>query len=230
MNIATLVYTYYNNPNMLAWQIANWRAYTVPFKLIIVDDGSQRFPLASVWQDCGLDARLFCVDKDIPWNQDGARNLAMKHCETEWALLTDMDHVLSPTDAVTIATMSMDTGHYYTPRRVDMEGAEVKRHPNSFLIECDTFWKTGGYDEDFCGWYSGDILFKRNRDSVATEVKTDAFDLIVCHESRIFDANTKLGRKGSEFDIKKHPKFKEVNDGGAYVAKDPIRFPWHQLQ
>ena len=31
---------------------------------------------------------------DVPWNQDACRNIGMKNVKTEWALMTDMDHIV----------------------------------------------------------------------------------------------------------------------------------------
>lgn len=35
-----------------------------------------------------------------------------------------------------------------------------KPHPNSFVMTRDHYWYVGGYDEDFCGVYGTDGLFK----------------------------------------------------------------------
>ncbi len=111
-----LVVTYYNNPGMLARQIAEWAKYpkhvAEHFRFVIVDDGSALGQAASdVLIDLPYDmvrkpnVSLFRIDDDIPWNQHGARNLAARECHEPWLLMLDIDHVLTAEDAESLACL-----------------------------------------------------------------------------------------------------------------------------
>jgi len=230
MNKITLVYAYYNNPQMLESQIASWNRFEVDFDIIIVDDGSREYPLCDVkaLNDCKLNMHLYRVVPDIPWNQDGARNLAMAQA-SGWCYLTDIDHVIPPASALAMANMDLSVDNYYVPMRYNFKGAQVNRHPNSYLIHRNAFWSTGGYDEDFCGWYSGDILFRSNRRHFLKEIDTDMFWTVVWHRKQIADSATNLGRKKSEFDINNNPLFGERVAQVPYIPQNPIRFEWHLI-
>jgi hypothetical protein len=92
------------------------------------------------------------IDQNIPWNQPGARNLAMKHVNG-WVLATDPDHVPSENLLRALVNCDFKRGHFYHPmRHRNMTKEPIKLPPtNVFVIHTDDFWATGGYDEDFCG-------------------------------------------------------------------------------
>ena len=98
---ATIVMAYYENPGMLAKHLAEWTQYDDKDKArlsaVLVDDGSPRNPAEAAIRahgSVGFPITLLRVLENKPWNQDGARNLAMKIAEG-WTLMTDMDHMLT---------------------------------------------------------------------------------------------------------------------------------------
>lgn len=230
----TLVYAYYENPVMFAFQQDVWAAYPQhlieKINLIVVDDGSQREPAKKYWNPVFESARLYRVDVNIPWNQNGARNLAMLECGTEWALMTDMDHVLYPADAERMLTGGYMSGKVYMPQRLTHDRKPYKRHPNSFLIEKELFWQSGGYDEDFAGYYGTDIVFRKAVGLVGEIVETDGFALVTYVRDQIPDASTTdFGRKGSKYHTKMYDHFRLKKDGPAYKATNHVRFPWTRI-
>jgi hypothetical protein len=87
----TLVMAYYENPTMLQVHLKNWKE-TYPddvkarMRVIIVDDGSPRNPAVNQVRSFALREgdlgrfhafEIYRIDTNIPWNQDGARNLGM---------------------------------------------------------------------------------------------------------------------------------------------------------
>lgn len=238
----TFVYTYYNNPDMLARQLQEWLVYPGDvldkLRFIIVDDGSMRAPALPVIQQSlqgqrdKLKLSLYRVTVDIPWNMDGARNLAMKECETEWAFLCDIDHLV-PADQVPRAfEMPFAPRTAFMPNQVWTSGVSLGRpHPNSYLMRKEDYWFVGGMDEDFAGFYGSDGNFRR----LLTQwgivlIYTTTWNVVVYGTGDIYDANTKgLGRKDSDRFVKRNAKLWEKVRGPRYKPVDPIRFPWERL-
>lgn len=174
--LATLVMPYYINPGMLAAHYAEWSRFSKyicdRLEVVIVDDGSPTGAAADVAIPPDVDLRIsiYRVDKDIPWNQHGARNLGAHVAQTKWLIMTDMDHMIRGEDMTRLlmALETCKTEQVFTFNRVDApdrvptvrpDGTR-KPHVNSFALWRKTYWKIGGYDEDFCGMYGTDSLFR----------------------------------------------------------------------
>jgi hypothetical protein len=227
---------YYRNPAMLSVHLDAWESYSPKVKknicVVIVDDGSPEPDHAlPVIRDVGIEIRLYRITVNIPWNQDGARNLAMKECPAEWALLTDMDHVLDPDQAPRALDMPKERGVYYMPWQRRFDGSDRGRpHPNSYVIHRDDFWSAGGYDEDFAGHYGSDKNFRRCLSVYLKEVPTRDFALTIYRREHVADASTRdWGRGDSEYATWRNPVLHRKAKGPPYVAENPIRFPWERV-
>jgi glycosyltransferase involved in cell wall biosynthesis len=159
----SLVYPYYNNPRCLERQLQLWSQLPPEaarqVEYVLVDDGSPG--PAELSPRSPLNITLVRIKEDKPWNQHGARNLGMKLAEGDWAIVSDIDHLL-PADGLSfLLNMPKETGSVYYFGRRREDGTVKHPHPNSFLIERRAFWSLGGYDEDFCGHYGkGDIFLR----------------------------------------------------------------------
>jgi glycosyltransferase involved in cell wall biosynthesis len=92
----SLVYPYYNNPRCLERQLELWTHLPPEIgrqvEYVLIDDGS---PEPAVIRPAGpVNITLARIKGDKPWNQHGARNLGMKLAEGDWAIASDIDHVL----------------------------------------------------------------------------------------------------------------------------------------
>lgn len=228
----TVIYAYYDNPDMLKRHLAEWAGWPAGLKIIVVDDASPNAPAMPILKDAALPVplELYRINENIPWNQNGARNLGMHAAGMAgWALMLDMDHLLPSRDAAALVAMPKDPGHYYVPRREWPHGAEHRRHPNSFLLEGSAFQACGGYDEDFCGFYGSDKVFRLALDTVADRIETNAFKTVL-YEGIIEDANTReFGRKDSHFHSANHPHLVAKRRRAPYKAENPLRFTWERL-
>lgn len=172
--IISLVMPFYMNPDMLALQYATWAGWSdkakAQIEVVIVDDCSPQ-PAVDVDRPEGLPVlRIFRVAEDRPWWQHGARNVGAHEAEGPWLLLTDMDHVLTAdaADALLKRIGQLDASTAYFLHRIEAdtglptvnEAGQHKPHPNSFVMTRDLYWRVGGYDEDYCGVYGTDGLFK----------------------------------------------------------------------
>ena len=159
----TLVMAYYENPGMLKIQYDDW--ISLPNRLheqvdyIVVDDGSPRWPAKVPLPHPRF--KLFRMGVDIAWNQDACRNIGVRHADTDWLLLTDIDHRIPEKTWEYLFSRSWNPTHAYYFQRVsapDME--QYKPHPNSWLIHKKLYEQVGGYDERFAGYYGTDGDFK----------------------------------------------------------------------
>jgi hypothetical protein len=239
MSSVAIVMAYYENAHMLQLQLQEWAQYRVTDKMalsaVIVDDGSPRNPAEPVIRkhgNVGFPIQLFRIKENKPWNQDGARNLGMKHV-SGWTLMTDMDHMLSKDQVAGlrhVVSHEVEAGSYYMPQRRDFDGAPMHRHANSYVFLAEDFWKMGGYDEDFSGVYGSDGNFRKCMRAGLTEKATDKFYLNRWPSSAISDANTKdWGRKDSPYHRSQFSKIEAKSKGPAYRATNPLRFEWEQV-
>jgi len=173
MTPTTLVMAYYENPGMLRQQFATIRA--LPAKLrdllhvVIVDDGSPDHP--AVPEEIGCPLQMYRVGVDVRWNQDAARNIGVHHAETEWLLLTDMDHGVPQATWERLLLRNYDKDVAYRFARVSApEMLPYKPHPNSWFLTRKLFERAGGYDESFAGLYGTDALFRDELAKVAKEI------------------------------------------------------------
>ena len=225
----TLVYPYYNNGGMLERQLSVWRTYRRPeqWSLVLVDDGSQEDPASSHLMPCGIDVTLYRITTDIAWNQHGAKNLAMSHC-TGWCLLSDIDHVLTAEEAEHLQTLlpTLDPKRAYRFARVSSQGETLKPHPNSWLLQADAYWRAGGYDEAFAGYYGTDRAF---RTALQRELGPPLLLPVALTVYVKGDACTRsLGRGGSKWCVSSNPELAER----MRVVPKAIRslnFPWERV-
>ncbi|HEY6020124.1 MAG TPA: glycosyltransferase family A protein [Candidatus Paceibacterota bacterium] len=162
----SLVMAYYDNPTMLRKQYETIAEYSNATKdameYIVVDDGSPRWPARDVPRPEGLPKfSLFRIKKDVPWNQDAARNIGVHHSLGKWLLLTDMDHLVPLETMQHIMLVKLNKKIAYTFQRMTLPGwTPYKDHPNSWLMRRSLYEEVGGYDESLAGYYGTDGEFR----------------------------------------------------------------------
>lgn len=236
MRRLNLAFPFYENRGVLLKHLETWLTYPEEIRnamtVTIADDGSPTNPAAEcVPADYPIDVRIFRVLVDLPWNQCGARNLAMLHAPDEWVLVTDADHVLEADDARKLLALKTHGKCFYVPgRRLAADRSPYKRHPNSYYLTRELFWKVGGCDEDFQGHYGSDSTFRRGIEAIAYRQDTDAC-LTLYGRDVIPDASTTAwGRKDSEYASSLVPALRAKRKMGPYKPERPIRFPWERVR
>lgn len=243
MNL-TIVMPFYDNTSMLSLQYEGWASWAPKrrrrLKIILVDDGSPE-PAADVARPIGLEIEIYRVLEDRPWHQHAARNLGAHVASDGWLLMTDMDHVLSEASARALFKRmdmgKLDERTVYMLDRVEADtglptlndnGAK-KPHPNSFVLTREAYWRVGGYDEDFCGTYGTDRLFRERAFQRAFRGHLNV-PLIRYWRELVPDASTRtLSRKeGREPDAKKRIMNEKAARGEADVIK-VLQFPWERV-
>lgn len=228
----TLIYAYFENGQMLDRHLEEWNLYSAKenFSAIIVDDCSKRDPAIDHLKniDFPFPIQLYRINTDIPWNQNGARNLAMTHAQG-WCLMTDMDHLLSAENAQDLTETVLDPNKAYRPARTRaVDGLPYKPHPNSYILTQELYWKAGGYDEAFCGYYGSDSTFRSQLLKIAEKIDLE-IPLILFGKEVIADASTvDYGRKGSDYHVLAHPEIRKRKKQNLDPIP-PLNFEWKRL-
>lgn len=209
----SLVVTYYGQPAMLAEQAKAWADYPDGVEVVLVDDGSAE-PAAPQPRSRG-----YRVGVDIPWHQDGARNLGATVAAGEWLLLLDIDHILPLREAERLLAMlpTLRPRTAYRPaRRLVDDAYPLGRAANIWLLRKAEFWAVGGYDERLCGSYGTDLEFRPRLRSVLKEANVPV-TLDVYRGGDVADAAT----RGLDRTVVKPPK----------LAGEPkvLGFPWGRV-
>jgi hypothetical protein len=193
----TIVFAYYDNPSMLEFQwqqIARYpKALRDRIEVIVVDDASPITPAASVVRPQSLpEHRIYRIAKDIPWNQDAARNIGAHEASSPWLLLTDIDHVVPAETLWGLLDLDKDPTVLYTLGRTKFFSDDVREpHPNSYVMTRGMYWAIGGHDEDYAGIYGKDYLFRRRALKKTREVHLPDLRLARVGTSNIPDAGTR---------------------------------------
>lgn len=240
MTCFTLILSYYENPKMLEENIRIWNGYSQKVKdnmnIIIVDDGSPTFPALQVLCKCKMEKlriRLFRIKDNIPWNQDGARNLALYHTQG-FCLLTDIDHVLGDNCALEILNRNdwkKDT-IYFLHRIFSIDEQEKRKKQNKadafftnlYFMHAELFWHIGGYNESFVGRYGSDRMFRKKLEQnaipfehVPKSIYLRAYTSSDIHDSYTFDFDRSLPSK---------KEFKEMEKRNLPI----LNFEWEEIQ
>jgi len=242
INKITITMPYYDAPEMLREHLKYWQAYSDEVKenvrVVLVDDGSPTSPAIDVLKDAdlpGFPIELYRVLENIPWNHGGARNLCMDRVTDEgWILTTDIDLVLGIESIEKLMQLELDPAKVYMPNRLDPQGDEwvvMKRHPESYVMTREMFWKIGGFDEDFTGYWNG--VFNPFRFALKRTAERVMFDDIYLknYSGTIEGAMvTEWGRRGSEYDIHNNRDLclKRRFIKNNYNPKNPLRFNWER--
>lgn len=247
MTILSLVMPFYLNRSMLELQMAEWLKWSPKAKaqieIIIVDDGSPD-PAVSVPFPASIgtlpELSVYRITEDRPWHQHAARNLGAHVARGPWLLLTDMDHMLTAANADQLIKRlgKLDLGTAYFLHRIEADTGlptlgrddRPKPHPNSFVMTRDLYWQAGGYDEDFCGIYGTDGLFKSRLFTIAEQGFLKHVALTRYWREIVPDASTttmarKEGRKPGDKEAVMIRKIAEGRDGKVTT----LNFEWAKV-
>jgi len=242
-NPITITMPYYEAPDMLREHLKYWCEYSDDVKenvrVVLVDDGSPTYPALEVLKEADLPdfpIELYRIQENIPWNHGGARNLGMDRVSDEgWVLTTDIDLVFDNENIKKVMELELNSKRVYLPNRLDPVGDEwvvMKRHPESFILTREMFWRIGGFDEDFTGYWNGTFTpFRWQLRRIAKRISFD--DIYLKNYSGVIKGAMvdEWGRRGSEYDIHNNKKMllKRRMASKFYNPKNPLRFEWERV-
>ena len=195
--LVSVVFAYYENPEMLAMQWNQISQYPESLKrvieIVVVDDGSPNNPADKVARPSSLPpVSIFRILRDVRWNQDAARNIGAHEARAEWLLLTDIDHIVPKLTLQTVVTLNKNPSVFYSFPRIKYESNEAREpHPNSYLMTKALYWGIGGHDEDYAGIYGKDFLFRKRALKYSHEILLEDAPLARVGTSVIADASSR---------------------------------------
>lgn len=228
----TLVISYYEAPLMLKRQIEYWREYSKDVTIIIIDDYSVHFPakliLDKVKDSLQVSIELYQIQDDIYQNTFGARNLGFHVAKNnEWIWNLDIDHVVPWKSIISFFDMDLNAkGCYYLPAReifvARRTSKVIQRHSDTYILTKETYWKTGGYDEDLIGFY-----FNGPATRFRKVLKDVAKGFTVNHGVKTIFFNTDLIEDASPIRLMEKRRY----DGLLPVNKPPsiLKFNWERI-
>jgi hypothetical protein len=220
----TILYICYNNLEGVQRQILNWSKYPPALRdqlrFILVDDCSDE-PLNPA-VNYPIHLKIARITQRIEWNIPGAKNLGMRLAETDWVFVSDIKHILAPQMAERLVNLEKDPGCVYFFQRIFDNGKPAPVHTASFLVHKETFWKLGGFDEDFSGHYGWDDIFLLSRMQKHYRiVQLDSVFLVTWESSRTKDLN-----RDGDFNEKMMAQKMREETAGAYRNGPVLRFKW----
>jgi len=153
----SIVYSYYENAEMLKVQQSEWEKYPDDVEIIIVDDCSQKFPLKSVLRP-NKRVKVYKLNTKLPFNFLACRNVGYYNASGHWVLNLDIDHVIRSNDLqhLIIAIPILSERKIYLFRRIDVgSNTEIGSHGFCNFMTRQLFWNMGGYNERFSVKYHG---------------------------------------------------------------------------
>ena len=180
MNTITLIHTYYNDSDFLRRAIEHWNRYTVPVSIILIDDGSQKYPAIDTVKNYRINKRfsLYALDEDLGFNSHGCRNLGAAVAKTDWILFLDIDHFLEVEDLEKLYNMNLDNNYWYsfTTRHRDFV-MSTDKPSNTFMCTKNMYEQGGGYDEFYTPHHYGDREFLAMMESKFPRIGLD--DIVI---------------------------------------------------
>lgn len=233
----TQVIPYYKAPLMLREQLRHWSGYPEgTVCIILVDDGSPKDRADEVIKSTGvpdnIEFKLYRILQNIPWNLSGATNLGMHNAESDWCLISAIDHVLPVESVKLLMERQLNPFRAYQFARYDVgENGKVKRQRrgssgNIYLVTRSIYWSIGGYNEDFAGYFGGiSRPFRRALWKVAEQEILE--DVKLLHYPYLDGFVNDWHRRKMHINKNKtlNKKLKTKN----YESTNHLRFDWEQI-
>lgn len=157
----TICMATYGQPLMMEVWWENLRNFTSGLRdlvrMIVVDDHGD--PPLVIPEDLRGQVRGFRIHEDIPWNDTGARNLAIQHVATPMMLTADPDMVFEEEVLWRMLQMHIPARTIVRPYLRHLKTGKLDDcSPNIYWIRKSDMEVAGCYDEDFAGHYGwGDV-------------------------------------------------------------------------
>lgn len=216
---------------MLNWMGNYSPEVTQNVEMIVIDDGSSPSMMDEVKKFnlvVSPFVKAYRIKQDIPWNLDGAMNLGVTVAETDWVLKLDFDHFFAEKELKKLIDYPKRKREFYHfQRRNYFTNIKVKSPTDIFLVSKETFWKAGGYDEDFAGHIGGCSFLRHNLKQIAAKVMLRDISVYYVNATKDFpDCSTLLLDRDQRPYVKLSEKKcnKEIPQ-----SKDYLRFDWERI-
>lgn len=138
-------------------------------QFILVDDGSPlRFEIP---EDIDINLLLLRITVDIPWNEAGARNLALTYARSDKVLMSDLDYIL-PESSLRRLLRHRNPGHTVFNLWALVPDERTWMKSSFFFLSRARYLRFYGYDEELSGHYGfKDWMFWRWQRSNGTRFR-----------------------------------------------------------
>lgn len=188
------------------------------FEIIIVDDCS-KYPIEL--PKLNLNITLLRINKDIAWNNSGARNLGACYACTSKIFLSDLDWFIPETTLQACIDIKLNSRDIVVfERRKTIDSPSMRVHPNIYCMNKKTFFNLNCYDEDFCGIYGEDLFYRRY--IMKHNVNFLNLNKPVIGENKLLNEHN-LSRDGSAIKKKLSKMDKLIH------KKEILKFPWEYV-
>ena len=238
----SLVYSYYENPEMYLRQVQEWNNYMGKVKknlsIYVTDDCSVKFPLRNI-EECpkGLNEfKRYEITAKANWNWLACRNIGACYAKGDWIVLTDMDHLISAVDMgklmKVLSKNILNERFIYLFERIDAPyNLPYKPHNDSFMMTKRMYWEIGGYDEELSGNYGTSGRYRARAFSIADGNERLKINLTRFPREVIPDASTVgMVRKGKGRDPN---ALKGIEDKKKFEGREGqiriLSFPYQEI-
>lgn len=230
MKLITVVMAYFENPKTLRRHLEEWRRLPdwvqQQMRAIIVDDASIDSPAVQVLADADhpIPIKLYRLDEKRRWNWIASRNVAMHEASDGFHLITDIDHFVDETLARSLVCDDHNPDRVYKFARREHTGEKIKPHSNSYFMTKAMYWKIGGHDESFSGFYGSDGSHRRLVESKAKVVWLP--DELIRYEY-VGDSSTTVYKRKTRADSEHRQKVLAARKPG--WKPKVLTFPYHEV-
>lgn len=222
-----LIYNYYNNLEMLKFQVENWNKITDPVTIVVVDDCSA-VAAESAFEQLRVDHILYRITDKSFLGGGEARNVGVmatiQENQSEMIFMSDIDIVVTPENYKKLLQKQYERTKYYKFRRTNSKGETIKTHMNTYVIDSAIYWKVQGFDCDYVGTYGGDSEFlDRVRQQGIKEEMVNDIVVTLYDEKDIKDANCLTYYNTTEYGNKYRALYAEKAKNNNLVSINPIR-------
>jgi len=182
--------------------------------------------------------RLYRVTDNLPWNQPGARNLAVQQASSRVVLLCDVDMTIPPG----MLRKFVAEAAQHQPKIVirphlvhSKSGKKDFSSPNVHLMRKADFLAIGGYSEEYVGYkgYS-DVTLLHIIKLLLKPRDSEMLSMVLHHDSDIPDAQVRTLNRGVARNKTVHLKhmdiIRKVGPKAFARANKRIRFQWKQIR
>lgn len=218
----TVSLSFYEDGYFLKNQLCEFLRYPNNIDIQIIDDCSLKDPIENYLKMIPSKYSIYKIHDDIKWNIPGVRNLACMVASNPWIIHLDMDQIM-PTETIKkLNSLKLNKNNFYVFNR------KLKNYnkysTGTILMHRNTFWKCGGYDEDFSGIYGHNDPFLKEKLKLigVKEKKLNDYWLKDFSE----DASCSLPKINSE----KNLLLMKLKLKNKQLFSKNIRFNWSRIQ
>lgn len=229
MKQLSYIINYYNQLEALKMHFRYWNTYSIhaldQVEFVVIDDGASIDAVDAMrdfWQSgIKFDLAIYKIKEDVPYNFPGTLNLGATVANAPVIMHTDLDVIAKAEDMDVLLKVAKKAKSNQCYKLKAMYGKGINTSLSSFLLWRETFWKVGGYDEDFAGNYGHDDIYFNYK---MKELGYEMIELEDCTLSTAPEGITNMNRDTTVNDELMEAKKKNLS-----TVANVLRFSWERV-